>query len=116
LLKAGYRERFSLGLLTASGSLGLLLPPSVPLILYGVVAQIPIEDLFIGGILPGLLLTTMMAAWGMREGLISGAGRQPFQTREAFRRFGRQSGSWRCRHSSSWPCSAVWQRQWRQRR
>ena len=83
LLKAGYRERFSLGLLTASGSLGLLLPPSVPLILYGVVAQIPIEDLFIGGILPGLLLTTMMAAWGMREGLISGAGRQPFQTREA---------------------------------
>ena len=44
LLKDGYRERFALGLLTASGSLGLLLPPSLPLMLYAVVAQIPIED------------------------------------------------------------------------
>ncbi|MFN7914748.1 MAG: TRAP transporter large permease subunit [Vicinamibacterales bacterium] len=83
LLKDGYRERFSLGLLTASGSLGLLLPPSLPLMLYGVVAQMPIEDLFIGGILPGLLLTTMIAAWGMREGLLSGAGRQAFAFGEA---------------------------------
>ncbi|HMB82362.1 MAG TPA: TRAP transporter large permease subunit, partial [Vicinamibacterales bacterium] len=61
LLKDGYREKFSLGLLTASGSLGLLLPPSLPLILYAVVAQIPIEDLFIGGLLPGILLTAMIA-------------------------------------------------------
>jgi C4-dicarboxylate transporter DctM subunit len=83
LLRDGYRERFALGLLTASGSLGLLLPPSLPLILYGVVAQIPIEDLFIGGILPGILLTAMMAAWGVREGLVSGAGRQRFEAREA---------------------------------
>ena len=58
MLKDGYRERFALGLLTASGSLGLLLPPALPLILYGVVAQMPIEDLFIGGILPGILLTS----------------------------------------------------------
>ena len=57
LLKEGYRDQFSLGLLTVSGSLGLLLPPSLPLILYAVVAQIPIEDLFIGGLLPGILLT-----------------------------------------------------------
>lgn len=83
LLKDGYRERFSLGLMTAAGSLGLLLPPALPLILYGVVAQIPIEDLFIGGILPGLLLTTMIAAWGVREGLVSGAGRQAFDLSEA---------------------------------
>ena len=83
LLKDGYRERFALGLLTASGSLGLLLPPSLPLMLYGVVAQIPIEDLFIGGMLPGMLLTAMMAAWGMREGVVSGAGRQAFAWREA---------------------------------
>jgi tripartite ATP-independent transporter DctM subunit len=83
LLKDGYRERFSLGLLTASGSLGLLLPPSLPLMLYGVVAQMPIEDLFIGGFLPGLLLTAMIALWGMREGVASGAGRQPFVVREA---------------------------------
>ena len=54
LLKEGYRERFSIGLLTASGSLGLLFPLSVPLILYGIVAQqVAIEDLFIGGIAAG---------------------------------------------------------------
>ena len=83
LLKDGYRERFSLGLLTASGSLGLLLPPALPLILYAVVAQIPIEDIFIGGILPGILLTTMVAAWGVREGIVSRAGRYPFRAMEA---------------------------------
>jgi tripartite ATP-independent transporter DctM subunit len=83
LLKDGYREKFSLGLLTASGSLGLLLPPALPLILYAVVAQIPIEDVFIGGILPGILLTSMVAAWGVREGLESGAGRYPFRPGEA---------------------------------
>jgi tripartite ATP-independent transporter DctM subunit len=83
LLKDGYRERFALGLLTASGSLGLLLPPALPLILYAVVAQIPIEDIFIGGILPGILLTTMVAAWGMREGIVSKAGRYPFRAGEA---------------------------------
>ncbi len=71
----GYRERFSLGLLTSSGSLGLLLPPALPLILFGIVAQVPIEDLFIGGILPGLLLILLIAAWGVREGLRGGARR-----------------------------------------
>jgi C4-dicarboxylate transporter DctM subunit len=83
LLKEGYRDRFALGLLTTSGSLGLLLPPSLPLILYAVVAQIPIEDLFIGGVLPGILLTGMIAAWGVREGLTTGTARHPFRAREA---------------------------------
>lgn len=83
LIKDGYREKFSLGLLTASGSLGLLLPPALPLILYAVVAQIPYEDVFIGGILPGILLTTMIAAWGVREGIVSRAGRHPFRGGEA---------------------------------
>jgi len=84
LLKEGYRDRFALGLLTTSGSLGLLLPPSLPLILYAVVAQIPIEDLFIGGLLPGILLTMMIAAWGVREGLLFGTTRQPFRAAEAW--------------------------------
>jgi C4-dicarboxylate transporter DctM subunit len=83
LVRDGYREKFALGLLTASGSLGLLLPPALPLILYAVVAQIPIQDIFIGGILPGILLTTMVAAWGVREGIVSGAGRYPFRGSEA---------------------------------
>ncbi|MEE8278493.1 MAG: TRAP transporter large permease subunit [Thermoanaerobaculia bacterium] len=78
-----YREHFSLGLLTASGSLGLLFPPALPLILYGIVAATPIRDLFVGGLVPGLLLLVLIAAWGVREGLVSGAGRQPFVWREA---------------------------------
>jgi tripartite ATP-independent transporter DctM subunit len=78
LIKDGYRERFSVGLLTSSGSLGLLLPPSLPLILYAIVAQIPVEDLFIGGILPGVLLLGLTAAWGIREGVAYGTRRTPF--------------------------------------
>jgi len=85
LLKDGYPERFSLGLLTASGSLGLLLPPALPLILYGIVAQLPMEDLFIGGVLPGILLTGLTAAWGVRQGLVAGATRTPFDAREGGR-------------------------------
>jgi C4-dicarboxylate transporter DctM subunit len=83
LLKEGYRDKFALGLLTTSGSLGLLLPPSLPLILYAVVAQIPIEDLFIGGLLPGILLTAMIAAWGVREGMLFATARHPFRGNEA---------------------------------
>jgi C4-dicarboxylate transporter, DctM subunit len=79
----GYRERFSLGLLTASGSLGLLFPPALPLILYGIVAQVPIENLFLGGILPGILLVGLIALWGLREGVRSKARRQAFSGREA---------------------------------
>lgn len=83
LLRDGYRERFSLGLLTASGSLGLLLPPALPLILYAVVAQVPVEDLFLGGLLPGFLMTSLIAAWGIREGLRGATLRVPFVAGEA---------------------------------
>ena len=83
LLRDGYRDKFSLGLITASGSLGLLLPPALPLIVYGIVAQTPIEDLFIGGILPGVLLVAMVAARGIREGMRLPTGRTPFVPREA---------------------------------
>jgi tripartite ATP-independent transporter DctM subunit len=83
LLKEGYRERFAIGLLTASGSLGLLFPLSVPLILYGIVAQnVAIEDLFIGGIVPGLLMLALLAALGVREAVKMGATRSPFAVGE----------------------------------
>ncbi|MBI4477120.1 MAG: TRAP transporter large permease subunit [Acidobacteria bacterium] len=83
LLADRYSDRFSLGLLTASGSLGLLFPPALPLILYGIVANIPIEDLFVAGIVPGLLMLGLMAALGVREGLATGAKRARFNIREA---------------------------------
>jgi len=83
LVGDGYRERFSLGLLTASGSLGLLFPPALPLILYGIVASVPIGDLFLGGLLPGLLMLGLLAGLGVREGLRSGAGRVAFRWQEA---------------------------------
>jgi C4-dicarboxylate transporter, DctM subunit len=82
LVKAGYRERFAIGLLTASGSLGLLLPPALPLIVYAIVAEQPMENLFIGGIVPGLLMTALIAAWGIREGRISRAAVTAFAWRE----------------------------------
>jgi tripartite ATP-independent transporter DctM subunit len=83
LLKEGYHERFSIGLLTASGSLGLLFPLSVPLILYGIIAQnVAIEDLFIGGLLPGLLMLGLIAALGVREAIRAKAKHAPFRVSE----------------------------------
>jgi tripartite ATP-independent transporter DctM subunit len=63
LAQAGYEERFNLGLVTTSGSLGLLFAPSLPLILYGVVAEAPIDDLFIAGALPGVLMLVMLSLY-----------------------------------------------------
>jgi tripartite ATP-independent transporter DctM subunit len=85
LLADRYRERFSLGLLTAAGSLGLLFPPSLPLILYGIVAGVAIGDLFVGGLLPGLVMLALLALLGVREGIASGSGRTPFRPGEAAR-------------------------------
>jgi C4-dicarboxylate transporter, DctM subunit len=83
LIKEGYRERFAIGLLTASGSLGLLFPLSVPLILYAIVAQnVAIEDLFIGGFVPGMLMLGLLAALGVREAVKTNATRHPFTVRE----------------------------------
>jgi len=72
LMKSGYSEKFSLGLVTASGSLGLLLVPSVPLILYGIVAQqldvgepFTIQDLFIAGVLPALLMIVLLTGYSL---------------------------------------------------
>ena len=63
LSQAGYDERFNLGLITSSGSLGLLFAPSLPLILYGIVAEAPIDDLFVAGLLPGILMIVVLAAY-----------------------------------------------------
>lgn len=65
LTKSRYSERSALGLLTGAGSLGLLFAPCLPLILYGIVANVRIEKMFLGGLLPGLLLLVLTAALGI---------------------------------------------------
>ncbi|HEX9052653.1 MAG TPA: TRAP transporter large permease subunit [Anaeromyxobacter sp.] len=83
LLEERYPEDFSVGVVTASGSLGLLFPPSLPVILYAVVAGAPVRELFIGGLLPGLLMILLVAAYGVYVGVKAGAPRQAFRGREA---------------------------------
>lgn len=68
LLAAGYRERPALGLLTGASSLGMLFPPCLPIVLYAIVAQVPMRDMFLGGVVPGLVLVLVTIAWGIRAG------------------------------------------------
>ena len=87
LRKDGYSEGFSLGLVTASGSLGLLFPPSLPVILYSVVASsreasVPADQLFIAGLLPGLLLVILTAGYGILVGRHVQREKVPFAWRE----------------------------------
>jgi tripartite ATP-independent transporter DctM subunit len=83
LIAEKYTERNSLGLLTSAGSLGMLFPPSLPVILYGVVSHTPIDKLFLGGILPGFLLLFITAIWGVSKGSKEQAAKHPFKAREA---------------------------------
>ncbi|MBN2431887.1 MAG: TRAP transporter large permease subunit [Acidobacteria bacterium] len=83
LLAAGYTEKRSLGLLTSSGSLGLLFPPCLPLILYAIVSKTQIQDMFLGGVLPGVILVLLTMAWGVYAGPRVRDRRPPFCWREA---------------------------------
>jgi tripartite ATP-independent transporter DctM subunit len=65
LKQDGYGDKFNLGLVTSAGSLGLLFAPSLPLILYGVVAEVSIDNLFLAGILPGLLMLIMLGGYNL---------------------------------------------------
>lgn len=65
LIRDGYKDRFSMGLITSSGSLGLLFPPSLPLILYGVIAESRIDHLFLAGILPGILMLLLLMGYSL---------------------------------------------------
>jgi C4-dicarboxylate transporter DctM subunit len=68
LIKDGYSEKYSLGMVTASGSLGLLFPPSLPIILYGLVAKVDIDKLFKAGIVPGLVIMVILSIWAVYNG------------------------------------------------
>ena len=78
LKQAHYPERFSLGLLTSSGSLGLLFPPSIAILLYGIVSGVNIDDLFLAGIVPGLLLLVILSVYSLGAAHKSDVPRHPF--------------------------------------
>ena len=89
LVKVGFSDKFSLGLVTSSGSLGLLLAPSLPLILYGIVAQqsglgepFSIQDLFIAGLMPAALMVVLLSLWAVWQQRDQWHQRQRFTTAE----------------------------------
>ena len=89
LQKVGYSQRFSLGLITSSGSLGLLLAPSLPLILYGIIAQqmgigepFTLQDLFLAGLLPALLMISLLGAYSLWSNRHEDIVRQDFNINE----------------------------------
>jgi tripartite ATP-independent transporter DctM subunit len=92
LLKEKYPEGFSLGLITTSGSLGLLFPPSLPLILYALIAKVSVDQLFAAGIIPGLFLLVILSAYAMWKGKVFNVPRTPFSV----------AGAWRAARAAGW--------------
>lgn len=91
LTASGYKERNALGLLTGAGSLGLLFPPCLPPILYAIIASgsgkagVTMEEMFKGGMLPGLLMMALAGWWGVRCGPGRSAGGARFEAAAAWR-------------------------------
>src|SRR5205814_4325447 len=101
LARAGYPEGFSLGLVTASGSLGMSFPPSLPVILYAVVAGVPADDLYLAALVPGLLLIGLVSAYGVRVG----SRTLDHRTRPSWRAAGR--GTWEAKWELSLPLLVI---------
>ncbi len=85
LVSEKYPENFSMGLVTTGGSLGLLFPPSIPLILYGIVAGLVVDKVLVAGILPGIVVVAVLAIYSAYVGIRSGVARQGFDANEALR-------------------------------
>ena len=85
MLKNHYSRKFSLGTITASGSLGLLFPPSLPVILYCVISGTNIDDLFLAGILPGILLIVVLSCYALWKGQDKHIDRNHFTYKEVFK-------------------------------
>jgi len=90
LRQSQYSDKFSLGLVTTSGSLGLLFPPSLPLILYGIIAQqmntgqnVTISNLFLAGLLPGILMVLLLSFWSLWASRNNPEPKVPFSSEEA---------------------------------
>ena len=82
LMKEGYSKEFSLGLITVAGSLGLLFPPSLPLIIYGVTAAVSVKTIFLAGIVPGFLRVVMIGGWAVWQGKAQHIKRHKFNLTE----------------------------------
>jgi tripartite ATP-independent transporter DctM subunit len=82
MIRGRYSENFSMGLLTTSGTLGLLFPPSLPLIIYAIVAKVRIDHLFIAGILPGILLVVLLSAFSMYRSVRTDVPKTKFKFNE----------------------------------
>ncbi|HPJ57250.1 MAG TPA: TRAP transporter large permease [Kiritimatiellia bacterium] len=87
LLQDGYREKAALGLVTTGGNMGVLFVPSLPLILYAIIAQpvspsVTVQAVFRAGVLPGLLALAVLSLYGIRAGIHARIPRHPFQGRE----------------------------------
>ncbi len=78
LIEEGYSEKFSLGLITTCGSLGLLFPPSLPIILYGIIAKVDIDDLFLAGMVPGIILMVILGTYSVFMAKKSGETKKKF--------------------------------------
>jgi C4-dicarboxylate transporter DctM subunit len=82
MTRGRYSEMFSLGLLTTSGTLGLLFPPSLPLIVYAIVAKVRIDHLFIAGVLPGILLVVLLSVFCIYKSVREDVPKTPFEFNE----------------------------------
>jgi C4-dicarboxylate transporter DctM subunit len=83
LLQENYPRRFSLGLVTTAGSLGILFPPALPLILYGIIANILLDKLFLAGLIPGILTVVALCAYSSVVGHRANVPRVPFRFKAA---------------------------------
>jgi C4-dicarboxylate transporter DctM subunit len=83
LVRAEFSEKDALGLVTGAGSLGLLLPPCLPLILYAIVARVPINQMFLAGILPAFVMMAATAFWGVQKGAQTTSDAPAWSAREA---------------------------------
>ncbi len=109
LIGARYSPKDALGLLTGSGSLGLLMPPCLPLIVYAIVAGVSIEKMFLGGIFPALVMIAAVALWGIRRGpdAASGQGRGGASQAKAFQWQEARAALWEAKWELLMPVVAM---------
>ena len=85
LLQGKYPEKFSLGLVTNSGTLGLLFPPSLPIIIYAIVSKVQITQLFLAGLLPGILMVVLLSVFSVQKAMAADVPRTQFNTTRMFK-------------------------------